>query len=108
MHGEKGRSLKHQHNFFISVFCTHENFTCSKFKMRRTNALLFSSAGQDQQLELVSVLRLLTHTCKKLPGVFGHGKGNAILPVIGRLIPLFASPILRYDYDCSKDKAIAF
>ena len=76
--------------------------------MRRTNVLVFSFAGQDQQLELVSVLRLLTHTCKKLPGVFGHGKGNAILPVIGRLIPLFASPIFRYDYDYSKEKTFEF
>ena len=70
--------------------------------------LVSSFTGQDQQQELVSVLRLITHACKKLPGVFGHGNGNSILPVIGRLIPLFASPIFRYCYHDSKYKTIAF
>ncbi|KNA16075.1 hypothetical protein SOVF_091650 [Spinacia oleracea] len=45
--------------------------------------------------EVFAILKLLNHTTKKFPGVFYHGKSNAVLPVIGRLLPFFAEPSFR-------------
>jgi serine/threonine-protein kinase ATR len=45
----------------------------------------------------MAILKLLCHTVKNYPGVFFHGKGHAVLPILGRIIPLFAEPDLRLD-----------
>ncbi|KAF9600437.1 hypothetical protein IFM89_009352 [Coptis chinensis] len=42
--------------------------------------------------EVIAVLKLLSHTARNFPGVFYHGKANAVLPVIGRILPFFAEP----------------
>ncbi|CAO2815672.1 unnamed protein product [Amaranthus hypochondriacus] len=45
--------------------------------------------------EVIAVLKLLNHITKNFPGVFYNGKVNAVLPVIGRLLPFFAEPTFR-------------
>lgn len=48
-----------------------------------------------KERELMAILKLLCHTVKNYPGVFYCGKGHAVLPILGRIIPLFAEPELR-------------
>ncbi|KAJ6403024.1 hypothetical protein OIU84_015021 [Salix udensis] len=48
--------------------------------------------------EVIAVLKLISHTARNFPGVFYHGKGSAILPVIGRVLPFFAEPAFRARY----------
>ncbi|XP_011046623.1 PREDICTED: serine/threonine-protein kinase ATR isoform X3 [Populus euphratica] len=45
--------------------------------------------------EVIAVLKLISHIARNFPGVFYHGKGSAILPVIGRVLPFFAEPAFR-------------
>ncbi|KAK6118684.1 hypothetical protein DH2020_047597 [Rehmannia glutinosa] len=45
--------------------------------------------------EVTAVLKLLAQTAKNFPGVFYHGKANAVLPIIGRILPFFAEPAFR-------------
>ncbi|XP_021753008.1 serine/threonine-protein kinase ATR-like isoform X1 [Chenopodium quinoa] len=58
------------------------------------NAYVIASPSANER-EVIAVLKLLNHTAKNFPGVFYHGKSNAILPVIGRLLPFFAEPTFR-------------
>ncbi|GAB4838582.1 hypothetical protein Ancab_028127 [Ancistrocladus abbreviatus] len=53
------------------------------------NAYVIPSSSANER-EVIAVLKLLTHTAKNFPGVFYHGKANAVLPVIGRILPFFA------------------
>lgn len=46
--------------------------------------------------EVVAVLKLISHTAKNFPGVFYHGKGSAVLPVVARVIPFLANPVFKY------------
>lgn len=48
-----------------------------------------------KEREVIAVLKLLSHTAKNFPGVFYHGKANAVLPVIGRILTFFAEPAFR-------------
>ncbi|KAI3446300.1 hypothetical protein Pfo_002965 [Paulownia fortunei] len=48
-----------------------------------------------KEREVIAVLKLLAHTAKNFPGVFYHGKANAVLPVVGRILPFFAEPAFR-------------
>ena len=50
-----------------------------------------------KERELTAILKLLCHTVKNYPGVFYRGKGHAVLPILGRIVPLFAEPELRLD-----------
>ncbi|KAL5713935.1 non-specific serine/threonine protein kinase [Ranunculus cassubicifolius] len=56
----------------------------------KSHVLPSSSANER---EVIAVLKLLTHTARNFPAVFFHGKANAVLPVIGRILPFFAEPI---------------
>ncbi|KAJ3693956.1 hypothetical protein LUZ60_009436 [Juncus effusus] len=42
--------------------------------------------------EMTAVLKLLTYTANKHPGVFFHGRAAAVLPTIGRIFPFLAEP----------------
>ncbi|KAL4186626.1 hypothetical protein AMTRI_Chr09g34870 [Amborella trichopoda] len=46
----------------------------------------------ENERELTAILKLITHICKNYPGVFFNGKASAVLPILGRVIPLFAEP----------------
>lgn len=50
-----------------------------------------------KEREFIATLKFLCHTVKNYPGVFYHGNGYAVLPVVGRIVALFAEPELRYD-----------
>lgn len=52
-----------------------------------------------KERELMAILKLLCHTVKNYPGVFYCGKGHAVLPILGRIIPLFAEPELSARHD---------
>lgn len=52
-----------------------------------------------KERELAAILKLLCHTIKNYPGVFYRGKGHAVLPILGRIIPLFAEPELSARHD---------
>ncbi|KAF6176279.1 hypothetical protein GIB67_023570 [Kingdonia uniflora] len=52
--------------------------------------VLPSSSANER--EVIAVLKLLSHTARNFPGVFFHGKSNAVLPIIGRILPFFAEP----------------
>lgn len=41
------------------------------------------------------MLKLLSHTARNFPGVFYHGKASAVLPVVGRILPFFAEPVIQ-------------
>jgi len=43
----------------------------------------------------MAISKLLCHTVRNYPGVFYHGKGHSVMPILGRIIPLFAEPDLR-------------
>ncbi|KAL6494861.1 hypothetical protein OROGR_031661 [Orobanche gracilis] len=53
------------------------------------------SSSSNKEREVIAVLKLLAETAKIFPGVFYHGKANAVLPVIGRILPFFAEPTFR-------------
>ncbi|GMH13512.1 hypothetical protein Nepgr_015353 [Nepenthes gracilis] len=55
------------------------------------NAYVIPSTSANER-EVIAVLKLLTHTAKYFPGVFYRGKANAVLPIIGRIVPFFAEP----------------
>lgn len=44
---------------------------------------------------MIAVLKLLSLTAKKFPGVFYHGQASAVVPVIGRILPFLAEPAFR-------------
>ncbi|KAL2643558.1 hypothetical protein R1flu_011145 [Riccia fluitans] len=48
-----------------------------------------------KERELMAISKLLCHTVKQYPGVLYKGKGEAVLPVLSRIFPLFAEPELR-------------
>ncbi|KAG0625577.1 hypothetical protein M758_2G066000 [Ceratodon purpureus] len=52
-----------------------------------------------KERELTAILKLLCHTVKNYPGVFYRGKSHAVLPILGRIIPLFAEPELSARHD---------
>ncbi|KAL2937004.1 Serine/threonine-protein kinase ATR [Bienertia sinuspersici] len=58
------------------------------------NSYVIASPSANDR-EVIAVLKLLNQTAKIFPGVFYHGKANAVLPVIGRLLPFFAEPKFR-------------
>ncbi|KAF5185097.1 serine/threonine-protein kinase ATR [Thalictrum thalictroides] len=55
------------------------------------NTYVVPSSSANER-EVIAVLKLLSHTTKNFPGVFFHGKANAVLPIIGRILPFFAEP----------------
>lgn len=52
----------------------------------------------DNERYVIAVLKLLSRTAKIFPGVFYHGQASAVVPVIGRILPLFAEPAFRLVY----------
>eukprot|EP00897_Mesotaenium_endlicherianum_P000569 jgi/Mesen1/10512/ME000083S10013 len=44
--------------------------------------------------EVVAVLKLLTQAVTRYPGVLYDGEGSSVMPIIGRILPLFAEPRL--------------
>ncbi|GER42368.1 serine/threonine-protein kinase ATR [Striga asiatica] len=56
---------------------------------------LIPSSSSNKEREVIAVLKLLAQTAKNFPGVFYHGKANAVLPVIGRILPFYAEPAFR-------------
>lgn len=58
------------------------------------NAYVIPSPSANER-EVIAVLKLLSHTAKNFPGVFYHGNSNAVLPLLGRIIPFFAEPSFR-------------
>lgn len=48
-----------------------------------------------KEREIMAISKLLCHTVRNYPGVFYHGKGHSVMPILGRIIPLFAEPDLR-------------
>ncbi|KAG6548304.1 hypothetical protein Mapa_010357 [Marchantia paleacea] len=48
-----------------------------------------------KERELMAILKLLCHTVKQYPGVLYKGKGQAVLPILSRIFPLFAESELR-------------
>ncbi|KMT01328.1 hypothetical protein BVRB_9g213440 isoform A [Beta vulgaris subsp. vulgaris] len=58
------------------------------------NVYVIASPSANER-EVIAIIKLLNHTAKNFPGVFYHGKVNAVLPVIGRLLPFFAEPTFR-------------
>ncbi|CAM0908690.1 unnamed protein product [Alopecurus aequalis] len=42
--------------------------------------------------ETTAVLKLLTYTARRFPGVFYHGRPAEVVRVIGRILPFFADP----------------
>ncbi|KAL3621412.1 hypothetical protein CASFOL_036324 [Castilleja foliolosa] len=59
----------------------------------QTYVVLSSSSNKER--EVIAVLKLLAQTARNFPGVFYHGKANAVLPVIGRILPFLAEPAFR-------------
>ncbi|KAL7118480.1 hypothetical protein ACP275_02G004300 [Erythranthe tilingii] len=69
----------------------------SRFRTVLPNLILtyIDASSSAKEREVVAVLKLLSHTAKNFPGVFFHGKANAVLPVIGRILCFFAEPVFR-------------
>ncbi|KAK1326478.1 Serine/threonine-protein kinase ATR [Acorus calamus] len=55
--------------------------------------VILSSSANER--EVTAVLKLLSYTARNFAGVFFHGRADAVLPVIGRVIPFFAEPAFR-------------
>ncbi|KAL6514181.1 hypothetical protein OROHE_019168 [Orobanche hederae] len=70
----------------------------SRFRAVLPNLLqtyVVPSSSSNKEREVIAILKLLAQTAKIFPGVFYHGKANAVLPVIGRILPFFAEPTFR-------------
>uniref|UniRef100_J3MHR6 Serine/threonine-protein kinase ATR n=1 Tax=Oryza brachyantha TaxID=4533 RepID=J3MHR6_ORYBR len=51
-----------------------------------------SPTGAADGREATAVLKLLSYTAGKFPGVFFHGRATDVIRVIGRVLPFFAEP----------------
>ncbi|KAK1273836.1 Serine/threonine-protein kinase ATR [Acorus gramineus] len=58
------------------------------------HAYVIPSSSANER-EVTAVLKLLSYTARNFAGVFFHGRADAVLPVIGRVIPFFAEPAFR-------------
>uniref|UniRef100_A0A0D3GKZ8 Serine/threonine-protein kinase ATR n=1 Tax=Oryza barthii TaxID=65489 RepID=A0A0D3GKZ8_9ORYZ len=54
-----------------------------------------SPTGAADGREATAVLKLLSYTAGKFPGVFFHGRAADVIRVIGRVLPFFAEPNFR-------------
>eukprot|EP01018_Ginkgo_biloba_P009012 Gb_37327 [translate_table: standard] len=65
----------------------------ARFRSILSNLLQgYIQLSKANEREFTAILKLLSHTVKQFPGVFYHGQGSAILPILGWIIPFFAEP----------------
>ncbi|KAK8964692.1 Serine/threonine-protein kinase ATR [Platanthera guangdongensis] len=62
-----------------------------------------SSAAKER--EVTAVLKLLSHTARNFPGVFFHGKTDAVFPVLRHVLPFLAEPAFRSCHELIFDTA---
>ncbi|XP_071715523.1 serine/threonine-protein kinase ATR [Rutidosis leptorrhynchoides] len=55
------------------------------------HAYVLPSSSANER-EVIAILKLLTYTVKKIPGVYFHGKASAVLPIICHILPFFSEP----------------
>ncbi|CAM6089350.1 unnamed protein product [Calypogeia fissa] len=65
-------------------------------------------SGKVKERELLAILKLLRMMVKHYPGVFYHGEGRSVLPILSYIIPLFAEWELRACHEGLFETWVAF